>query len=440
MQNIKSLKSTYLNEIDEEGKNLRDSNYAFDANHLSLESARKNALKLIFDDKIYMPSMLDLDFTEEEYQKGKIQTSIVTSSFPINEIRKYIDWRRVFNVHSLKKFAKKTNFFRGMLYLFRGMLPDMQMTYPEILSDEKYGVEAKKLFADANALLDEIEEKSLLELNAVHGIFQANSDGDDIIIYEGTDLQKSNNSCCCSHDKKGHKCSGCGSKQVNIDRTEEEKNYKIVSLTANKLHSKTKFLRFNMVRRQDEIKGEKQLCISDFIAPVDSGMTDYVGVFAVTAGLGAKELSEKYENEGDIYKAILVKILADSLAEALAERLHELVRKEYWGYSLNENLEIEQLLKGEYQGIRPEIGCPSIPDHSEKIKLSKLLGFENIGVTLTESFMLEPVASICGLYFAHPESHYFDVGRIYKDQLADFSERKKMTMDEIRSIIPNRVE
>ena len=155
--------------------------------------------------------------------------------------------------------------------------------------------------------------------------------------------------------------------------------------------------------------------------------------------MGADELASKYEKQGDNYKAILVKILADRLAEALAERLHELVRKEYWGYSTSEDLSLEQLLRGDYRGIRPAFGYPSMPDHSEKVKLKNLLDFEKIGVDLTENYMMTPVSTVSGLYFANEKANYFDVGKIYKDQLEEYAKRKAMPTEDLRKIMPNRV-
>lgn len=477
------LKKVFLKEIDEEYQQIRDNYFAVEKKHVSIEEARKNGLKLEINvgmsanskPDIKVPNMYELDFAEDKYQKGKIETSLVTTNFPIAEIRKYIDW---------------TFFFIAF---------GMQMTYPKILKDEKYGVEASKLLADANALLDEIEKNNLLELNAAFGIFPANSDGDDIVVYDGLEARGNENtaatnevgdnrqgkderkgSCCCG-SKSNHSCGGCCKKTVsvsdkkidNLNQSEElakdlnndlveekdnfnsqkekhlsesfnelehEKQYKSVSLVTNSSteHVKKEFLRFNMMRRQDVIKDEKHVSLADFIAPVENGVTDFIGAFAVTAGLGAQELSDKYESEGDSYRAILVKIIADRLAEAMAERLHELVRKEYWGYAQDEKLSLEQILKGDYTGIRPAIGYPSIPDHSEKLKLQKLLEFDRIGINLTDSFMMEPVASVCGFYFAHPKAKYFDIGRVYKDQLEDYAKRKGTDTEAIRKIMPNR--
>ena len=304
-------------------------------------------------------------------------------------------------------------------------------------------------------MLDEIEKNNLFELNTVHGIFPANADGDDIVVYEPSeaftaelaeksklnfessdvDNQKNNtvkSNCCGSHNH-----GGCGCHSVGTKASESVANgCKEVSVYT-KANLK-EMVRFNTLRRQDEIKGEKHVAIADYIAPKEAGIPDYLGAFTV-AVLGADELAKKFENEGDNYKAILVKVLADRFAEALAERLHELVRNDYWGYSKKEELTNEQLLKAEYVGIRPAIGYPSIPDHSEKLKLQKLLNFERIGVSLTESYMMKPVSSVCGLYFAHSQAKYFDVGRIYEEQLLDYSKRKQMTKEELRKIMPNRI-
>jgi 5-methyltetrahydrofolate--homocysteine methyltransferase len=257
----------------------------------------------------------------------------------------------------------------------------MNKKYPDILNDEKYGKEAKKLFTEANEILDEIEHAGSIKLKGVFGIYPASSYKDDIIIYD------------------------------NDSRSNE-------------------ILRLNMLRRQEKSQDEVYPCLADYIAALDSGLEDYIGMFVVTGGIGVKELCQKYESQGDIYKATIVKLLAERLAEAFAVKLHNIVRLQYWGYDIN----------GDKPGIRPAIGYPVAPDHSEKLKLLKLLDFtNNINVKLTESYMMEPAASVCGLYFAHPQAKYFDVGRICSDQLIDYANRKQMDQSEIERIISNRI-
>ncbi|MGB1290443.1 MAG: vitamin B12 dependent-methionine synthase activation domain-containing protein, partial [Porticoccaceae bacterium] len=172
--------------------------------------------------------------------------------------------------------------------------------------------------------------------------------------------------------------------------------------------------------------------LADYIAPKDSGIKDYIGGFAVTTGIGADELAEQYEAKQDDYNAIMVKALADRLAEAFAEHLHERVRREYWGYAADEALDNEALIKEKYRGIRPAPGYPACPDHTEKAALFELLNAtENTGLTLTDSFAMSPAAAVSGWYFAHPESKYFNTGKIDKDQLASLAERKSMPIDDL---------
>ena len=189
-------------------------------------------------------------------------------------------------------------------------------------------------------------------------------------------------------------------------------------------------VRFNMLRQQEEIgDGKPNRSLADFIAPVDSGIVDYLGGFAVTAGLGANELAARYEADHDDYHAIMVKALADRLAEAFAEYLHARARRD-WGYGAGERLSNDDLVHERYRGIRPAFGYPACPDHSEKKKLFALLGAERTGMSLTESCAMLPAASVSGLYFAHPQAKYFNVGRIGRDQLEDYATRTRMDVAE----------
>jgi len=186
-------------------------------------------------------------------------------------------------------------------------------------------------------------------------------------------------------------------------------------------------LRQQLVRRE----GRANVALADFVAPQDSGLADYVGGFAVTAGIGEDEVADRFKRANDDYSAIMVKALADRLAEALAERMHERVRREFWAYAQDEALDAEALIAEKYRGIRPAPGYPAQPDHSEKASLFSLLSAdEQIGVKLTESFAMWPGASVCGLYFSHPESHYFGVGKVERDQVEDYAERKGWSVDE----------
>ena len=193
--------------------------------------------------------------------------------------------------------------------------------------------------------------------------------------------------------------------------------------------------------RQQILKpeGDWNMALSDFIAPKESGIKDYVGAFAVTAGIHIEPLVKKFEKEHDDYQAIMTKALADRLAEAFAELMHQEVRKKYWGYVKNEKLSTEELIREKYRGIRPAAGYPACPDHTEKQALFDLLQVEkNAGIELTESFAMYPAASVSGLYFAHPEAKYFTVGKIEKDQVLDYSKRKGMDVKAVEKwLSPN---
>lgn len=258
---------------------------------------------------------------------------------------------------------------------------ELKGRYPAILDHPKMGEEAKKLFKEANDWLDRIEEESLFKCNGVAGIFAANSMDEDILVY----------------DNDGN----------------------VITV-------------FNTLRQQikKSKEGSPNYSLSDFLAPRDEGLIDFIGGFAVTAGIGADELADKYKAEHDDYNSIMIKVLADRLAEAFAEYLHEKVRKDIWGYAGDEQLSIEEMIKEQYQGIRPAHGYPSLPDHTEKRKLFQLLEADKLGMTLTESFMMHPAASVSGLYFAHPEIKYFAIDRIADDQLEDYQKRKRWTEGE----------
>ncbi|MFV2004741.1 MAG: methionine synthase [Gammaproteobacteria bacterium] len=254
--------------------------------------------------------------------------------------------------------------------------------YPKILSDEVVGEEATQLFTDAQAMLKQIIAEKWLRARAVIGLFPANSIGDDIEIYE------------------------------NDERTE----VKTV------LHH----LRQQMAKPSDR----PNRCISDFVAPRDingeaSGVKDYVGAFAVTAGIGIDEHVQRFENDHDDYSSILLKALADRLAEAFAECMHECVRKEFWAYASDENYSNDELIAESYQGIRPAPGYPACPDHTEKATLWSLIEPDiNAGITITESFAMLPTAAVSGFYFSHPDAKYFGTGKIQKDQVEDYAKRK----------------
>ena len=269
---------------------------------------------------------------------------------------------------------------------------EMHGSYPKILDDAEKGEEARKLFDDAQATLREIIAGKWLEARAVVGFFPANSVGSDDI-------------------------------EVYSDETRKQ------VLTT--LHH---------LRQQDEKPpGRPNQCLSDFIAPKDSGLKDYIGAFAVTAGLGIDEHVQRFEAAHDDYHAIMVKALADRLAEAFAELMHERVRKEYWGYAPEERIDNDALIREEYRGIRPAPGYPACPEHTEKGLLWQLLDVErNTSITLTDHYAMWPAASVSGWYFSHPFSKYFAVGKINKDQAMDYARRKDMRLEEVeRWLAPN---
>jgi 5-methyltetrahydrofolate--homocysteine methyltransferase len=252
--------------------------------------------------------------------------------------------------------------------------------YPAILDDKVVGDAARSLFADAQTMLKEIVAKGWFKASACVGFWPANASGDDIAVFGDASW---------------------GQPMAT-------------------LHT----LRQQLSRRE----GRANVALSDFVAP--SGHPDHIGAFVVTAGIGEDEVADRFKNANDDYSSIMVKALADRLAEAFAERLHQKVRKEFWGYAADEGLGHADLIAEKYRGIRPAPGYPAQPDHTEKGTLFKLLGGERIGVKLTESFAMWPGASVCGLYFSHPESHYFGVGKIERDQVEDYAARKGWSVAE----------
>jgi len=253
--------------------------------------------------------------------------------------------------------------------------------YPAILNDEKYGEAARTLFADAQAMLKQIVDEQWVQASAIIGFWPAARDGDDIRVYD-----------------EG------GRSQIAT------------------LHG----LRQQIARRD----GRPNVSIADFVAPTASGPVDHVGAFAVTAGIGEDVIANRFKRANDDYSAIMMSALADRLAEAFAEHLHERVRKEFWGYAPHEKFTPADLIAESYQGIRPAPGYPAQPDHTEKATLFKLIGGDRIGINLTESFAMWPGASVCGLYFSHPQSQYFGVGKIERDQVEDYARRKGWSVAE----------
>jgi 5-methyltetrahydrofolate--homocysteine methyltransferase len=265
---------------------------------------------------------------------------------------------------------------------------EMKKKFPLILDDENFGVQATQLYNDANRMLDNVIENNWLKLKSVIGIWKANSVGDDIIL-------------------------------------KDEKNNVIETFCT---------------LRQQAVKSNQNLALSDYIAPLEKGIQDYMGAFVCTAGIGIENQLLKFEKEFDDYNIILLKAIADRLAEALTEYMHEKVRKEIWGYSKDESYNNEELIDEIYDGIRPAPGYTACPDHTEKLKIFSLLESEkNIGVSLTESMAMMPNSSVSGYYFAHPSSKYFTVGKIQDDQIKDYSKRKNMSIIEVEKWLRSNI-
>ena len=328
-------------------------------------------------------------FREQFLKRGKQKDYI-----SIEEARKRkfkIDWKTTnitqpnqlgiqiindFDITKLEEFIDWSPFFRSW---------DLHGKYPNILTDEIVGEQATELFADAKTLLQEVFDKKLLKAKAIFGLFPANSVHDD---------------------------------DIEID--------------ASVISSETKHLTFLTLRQQLEKRdGIPNIALADFIAPKESGIQDYMGVFCVSTGFGTAELAKQFEVDNDDYNSIMIKALADRLAEAFAEYLHKEVRTTYWGYTSDKDLTNDDLIKESYKGIRPAPGYPACPDHLEKTTIWKLLKVkENIGVELTESLAMWPAASVSGYYFGNEEAKYFGLGKITEDQLVDYTKRRNISKDE----------
>lgn len=323
-------------------------------NFISIAEARKN--------------QTPIDWTQLSVQKPSFLGNKVLLDFPLEELRKYIDW---------------TPFFQTWMLAGR---------YPGILTDPVVGAEAKKLFDDAQRMLDKVIKDKSLKANGVVGFYPAKRTAtDDVKLY-------------------------------GDERADQP------------------FATFHFLRQQNKkAAGLPNFSLADFIAPESSGKTDYIGMFAVTAGVGIEKLIAEYQAVHDDYSDIMIKALADRLAEAFAECLHEKVRKEYWGYAADEQLTNTELITEKYQGIRPAPGYPACPDHTEKSILFEVLEAEHhAGIRLTESFAMYPASSVSGFYFSHPQSKYFGLGKIEKDQVEEYAERKGMKVEDVeRWLAPN---
>lgn len=347
LQEDEDQRGAYADEFQEEYDKLREGHLSRQSakSYRSLEEARANKFQIDWD-KGVAPSPIKPGIT-------------VFEDYDLAEIRELIDWTPFFYTWELKG------------------------RYPKILNDEKKGEEARKLFADANEMLDQIIVEKWLQAKAVIGLFPANTvNEDDVEVYDE-------------------------------NRAEVIANF------------------FNL-RQQAEKKGAPNISISDFLAPKETGLEDHMGGFAVTAGLGIEKKLAEFEADHDDYNSIMLKALADRLAEAFAELMHRRVRKEFWGYDTSENFSNEELIREAYKGIRPAPGYPANPDHTEKITLWDLLDVkENTGITLTENLAMYPTASVSGLYFSHPDSCYFGIGKITKEQVEEYAKRKGMSVEKM---------
>jgi 5-methyltetrahydrofolate--homocysteine methyltransferase len=345
----------YMSDFAEQYAEMREEFYAGleDRKFLNLQQSRDKMLKIDWKDPAMHPC------------KPKLVGKKVYKNFPIEDVIHAIDWTPFFQVWQL-----------------RGKFPNRD--YPKIFNDEKVGQEAKKLFDEANVMLQEFVKSKELQMHGIVGIYRANSVGDDIEVYSdesATDV----------------KC------------------------------------KFFTLRQQAEKEGNDPFfALSDFVAPKDSGVSDYLGMFVSSAGFGLEKICARYKESQDDYSFIMAEAIADRLAEAFAEVMHAMVRKDLWGYAPDENLTIDDLIKVRYSGIRPAPGYPSQPDHTEKQTMWDLMQVkEEIDVELvTDSMAMLPAASVSGLIFAHPKSQYFAVGQITKDQVEEYAKRKNMGLEE----------
>ena len=345
-----------------------------------------------------MPNRTAIDWTDFEPVKPIFLGNQYFHEYPLAEIADFIDW---------------TPFFQTW---------QLHGKYPSIFNDVTVGVEAKKLFNDAQGLLQEIIDNKLLTAKAAVGFYPANATDDDVLLHDYEAIVRETS--CERHGSHRHI-------EYKISRQSAAANQQetFKPQAAGPLVYDTKAVLHFLRQQNQKAPGLPNFCLADFVAPLESGREDYIGAFAVTAGIGIETLLEKYEREHDDYSSIMVKALADRLAEAFAELMHKRVRTEFWPYATNETLTNEQLIKEAYQGIRPAPGYPACPDHTEKETLFDLLDAGQIGIELTESFAMYPASSVSGFYFSHPESKYFAVGKINKDQVFDYAHRKGMSVE-----------
>lgn len=339
------LRSAFMAEVEKDYERVREQNKNAQSQNkfISISEARANKFPI--------------DWNKTEISEPTLIGNKVFNNYDLKEISEYIDWTPFFHSWELKG------------------------SYPKIFNDPERGLEAKKLFDDAQKMLQQIIAEKWLTANAVIGIYPANTVNDDDI-------------------------------EIFYQNGKKDKYV------------------FHSIRQQTKKPaGQYNVALADFVAP--TGKKDFIGAFALTTGIGIDEHIARFEKDHDDYNAIMLKALADRLAEAFAELMHKKVRKDYWGYAKNENFSNEDLIKEEYAGIRPAPGYPAQPDHTEKLTIWKLLDVENnTGIVLTESLAMVPTAAVSGLYFANPNAHYFGVGKITKEQVEDYAKRKNMSFKE----------
>ena len=344
-------KANFRISVTEEYETIKDNylNRKSDKEYLSIGKARENAIVTDWENAT-IPSANELGVQ-------------VFENIDIATIRNYIDWTPFFFTWEMRK------------------------KYPDILKDELFAEQANQLMNDANAMLDNIIRNNWLQAKAVIGVWQANSDGDDVHLFEN-------------------------GKQIST---------------------------YNFLRQQGK-KSKSNRCLADLVAPLNSGRKDYMGSFVCTAGLGIEKQLAVYEKDHDDYNNIMLKAIADRLAEALTEYMHEKIRKEIWGYAADEQFENKDLIKEEYKGIRPAPGYTACPDHTEKLKIFELLNAEkSINVSLTESMAMSPNASVSGYYFAHADAKYFSVGKVQDDQIEDYAKRKNMSVEQVEKWLRSNI-
>jgi len=357
----KDSKGTFKNDLKEEYTRFRES-----------FNNRQRVKKYVSIERA-RSNKFSITWKAEDIVKPK-QLGIQTiSALDLRVLEDYIDW---------------SPFFRSW---------DLHGRYPDILTDEVVGNQATELFADAQEMLQQIFDDKWLTAKATFGLFEANTVNDDDILVRSSAVEN-------SHQKRSTNC-----------------HPELVEGQAKRTEGVFRTLR----QQSQKADGKPNIALADFIAPKESGLQDYIGVFCVTTGFGTAEKAKEFEEALDDYNAIMIKALADRLAEAFAEYLHKEVRTKHWGYATDETLANDELIKEKYQGIRPAPGYPACPDHLEKETIWELLHVEkSIGVTLTDSLAMWPAASVSGYYFAHPEARYFGLGKIKEDQVRDFAKRK----------------